>query len=180
LRSKETENRLGSIAIGRARGCDADVVAAMRVASHTERHPQDDPAENERFADACRAFFAIQLGARSPFLCAWIAWDVADHDRPIGSATLTLVPTLPRLGESGPLLDARVRNVYVVPSSRRRGVARALMLALLGHVAELGIRRLTLGSSRMGRPLYESLGFIAKSDEMLIELQRDSATTLEP
>jgi len=162
-----------AISIRRARAADATILAAMRVASYRERHPEEDAATIERFAATCEAFFASELGAERSFLRAWIAWGTSGHDRPLGTATLSVTPTLPRPGDRGPFLDARVRNVYVEPFARRLGVARALMLDLMSDVADHHIRRLTLGSSAMGRPLYESLGFVAKGDEMVLDLGTD-------
>jgi len=50
-------------------------------------------------------------------------------------------------------------NVYVEPAHRRRGLARALILALEAECAARGVAKLTLHASGMGRPLYESLGY---------------------
>ncbi|MFJ9823328.1 GNAT family N-acetyltransferase [Streptomyces sp. NPDC101160] len=44
------------------------------------------------------------------------------------------------------------------PAFRSRGVGRAVMLGSLTHLADLP---LTLTSSKLGRPLYESLGYVA-------------------
>jgi len=169
-----------AIVIRRAQEGDAEILASMRVASHLERHPHDDPAEVARFRESCLAFFTTELEASASFLTAWIAWDSASLDRAVGTATLTVLPTLPRFNENGPLLDARVRNVYVEPFARRLGVARALMLALVSDVADHGIRRLTLASSVMAEPLYQRLGFSFKADEMVLDLRRKtSALELE-
>jgi GNAT superfamily N-acetyltransferase len=53
-----------------------------------------------------------------------------------------------------------VSNVYTRPAYRRRGIARELMNQLIQHSRDLGIQRLVLWSSEMGRPLYADLGFI--------------------
>jgi GNAT superfamily N-acetyltransferase len=44
------------------------------------------------------------------------------------------------------------------PAFRSRGVGRAVMLGSLAHLVELPV---TLTASRLGKPLYESLGFTA-------------------
>ncbi len=51
---------------------------------------------------------------------------------------------------------AAVYWVTTMPNHRSRGVARALMVAILNHHAE---RPMTLSSSAAGKPLYDSLGF---------------------
>jgi GNAT superfamily N-acetyltransferase len=48
--------------------------------------------------------------------------------------------------------------VGTLPAFRSRGVGRAVMLGSLAHLADLPV---TLTASRLGRPLYESLGFTA-------------------
>lgn len=57
---------------------------------------------------------------------------------------------------------ADVTKLLIHPDFRRRGLARALMIALERHAAKLGRRLLTL-DTRTGdsaEPLYASLGFI--------------------
>ncbi|MFC0599044.1 GNAT family N-acetyltransferase [Streptomyces palmae] len=59
------------------------------------------------------------------------------------------------------IVDDGVGGHYWVgtsPAFRSRGVGRAVMLGSLAHLAELP---LTLTASKLGRPLYESLGYTA-------------------
>lgn len=67
--------------------------------------------------------------------------------------------------ELGP--EAIVLNVYVEPPWRRRGVADALMRAVLEGLATRGIRRIVLHASDEGRRLYERLGFVATNEMRL-------------
>ncbi len=55
--------------------------------------------------------------------------------------------------------DAGVFMVATVPELRRRGAARATLLAALRDARERGRATSTLQSSEMGRPLYEALGY---------------------
>jgi GNAT superfamily N-acetyltransferase len=71
------------------------------------------------------------------------------------------------LGSGGGETDGRVREVYVVPAYRRRGIARTLVGLALAEAKAAGVDRVTLGASAMGRALYASLGFVAKPDEMV-------------
>ncbi|WP_037968541.1 GNAT family N-acetyltransferase [Streptomyces sp. SS] len=57
------------------------------------------------------------------------------------------------------VVDDGVGSHYWVgtsPAFRSRGVGRAVMLGALAHVADLPV---TLTASKLGRPLYESLGY---------------------
>jgi GNAT superfamily N-acetyltransferase len=55
--------------------------------------------------------------------------------------------------------SAYVSNVYVVPAWRRRGIARALTQRTIGWAKDSGCMVVRLRTSKMGRPVYEGLGF---------------------
>ena len=100
---------------------------------------------------------------------AWVA--EASGDGVIGGAGVQLRPIMPRPPDRGDELElgpeAIVFNVYVAPAWRRRGVADALMRALLDDLRDRGIRRIVLHASAEGRRLYERLGFTATNEMRL-------------
>ena len=60
------------------------------------------------------------------------------------------------------IAEADMMNIAVHPDFRRKGVARGLILALIGELKKRGSRCLTLevrASNDPARALYESLGF---------------------
>jgi len=57
--------------------------------------------------------------------------------------------------------DCGVYTVETVTEWRRQGLAAALMRHMLADAWDRGARTATLQSTRMGRPLYEALGFTA-------------------
>ncbi len=59
-----------------------------------------------------------------------------------------------------PTVDpARIRAFYVAPAWARRGLARQLYAVCAHAAVAAGFRRLQLGATLSGVPLYESLGF---------------------
>jgi GNAT superfamily N-acetyltransferase len=56
--------------------------------------------------------------------------------------------------------DCGMYAVGTSPEWRRRGLARTLMEHVLADARRRGARTATLQSTRMGQPLYESLGFV--------------------
>lgn len=52
-----------------------------------------------------------------------------------------------------------VQSMVTDERARRRGLARAVLTALLDRFAELGVTRIDLHASTMGEPLYRSVGF---------------------
>lgn len=101
----------------------------------------------------------------------WLARSSSPSET-IGGAGAQLRNILPRPDpaaeaiELGP--EAIILNVYVVPPWRRRGVAEALVRAVLASLAQRKVRRIVLHASDDGRRLYERLGFVA-SNEMRLE-----------
>jgi GNAT superfamily N-acetyltransferase len=63
-------------------------------------------------------------------------------------------------------------NLYVEPACRRRGVARALLAAMIAWSRENGFANISLHASDAGRPLYEQLGF-KPTNEMRLELREE-------
>src|SRR5262249_34885417 len=52
-----------------------------------------------------------------------------------------------------------VSSVYTKPEFRGQGIGRQIMENLMSRARELGVTRLLLNASEMGRPLYRDLGF---------------------
>jgi GNAT superfamily N-acetyltransferase len=65
---------------------------------------------------------------------------------------------------------AMILNVYVEREHRRRGIARALMEAMIAWCRENEFAHVALHASDEGRPLYEQLGF-KPTTEMCLSLQ---------
>jgi GNAT superfamily N-acetyltransferase len=63
----------------------------------------------------------------------------------------------------------RVQSVYVEPSERHSGVARAIMERILAFARESNLISLSLHPSEPARRLYAALGFEA-ADEMTLKL----------
>lgn len=60
--------------------------------------------------------------------------------------------------------EAIAVNVYTEPEFRRRGLARALMEAVIAWSRDAGIESLVLHAAPDGKPLYEQLGFVQTNE----------------
>lgn len=133
---------------------DVDALAGLRWLMETERHPEIEPTvDREAYFAAARASIGgeIARGAHIAFIaeaggevvsCAILIW-------------WTMLPTLTDFHRS----RGYVSSVYTKPEFRRRSVARQLMTNLMERAREMGVSRLILWASEMGRPLYLDLGF---------------------
>lgn len=95
-------------------------------------------------------------------------WFLADDaGRIVGTCLATL-----STGRSNILKDtsAMLAGIYVEPPYRGRGIARTLTENAIEWCKERGCVRIRLNASAMGRPLYESLGFIQATEMMRLDL----------
>ena len=67
-----------------------------------------------------------------------------------------------------------ITNVYTVPEHRGKGLAKTLLKTLLDDAKSRGIKKIWLGASKLGRPLYEKLGFIQQESYMELTLENKS------
>jgi GNAT superfamily N-acetyltransferase len=76
-------------------------------------------------------------------------------------------------------LQAYALGMYVLPEFRRRGIARTLMTRVVECATEHGAPIVTLHASDEGRPLYDTLGFVA-SREMRLFTENAQPSAWEP
>ena len=143
---------------------DARVMAVHRVSMFRDMgRPMHEGAGDQLIA--ATVSYLLEAIPRGEYL-AWLAEDPAGTV--VGGAGVQLRRILPRLLDDGaglePGPEALIVNVYVERTWRRRGVAAAVMQALLGAVRARGIRRVVLHASPEGRSLYERLGFVASNE----------------
>ena len=86
------------------------------------------------------------------------AWLAEADGQAVACVVLIWWPTPPHF-ENLNRKRAFVSSVYTRPDYRRRGIGRTLMTMLMDASRGMGIQRLILWASDMGRPLYEELGF---------------------
>ena len=103
-----------------------------------------------------RPLLATRLGDGSYF-----GYIVEDHGKPIAGIGLMTIDWPP--GPAHPTQDRRgyVLNVFV---DRKQGIAKALMDRADRDFAERGVAYAMLHATRMGRPMYEQLGWSATSE----------------
>jgi GNAT superfamily N-acetyltransferase len=97
---------------------------------------------------------------------SWLA--ETDTGQVVGGGAVYIVPWL---GNPTDRLQKRafILNVYTDPDFRRRGIARAVVKAMLEWCRSQGFHSVRLMASDFGRPLYQSMGFLP-TREMKLEL----------
>ena len=88
----------------------------------------------------------------------------AGHGEVVAGAGIIISQLLPRPGAIEGGAQALIANVYCEPEHRRRGLARALMMAMLDWCKRARMAKVVLHASPDGRPLYESMGFVQTNE----------------
>jgi GNAT superfamily N-acetyltransferase len=103
--------------------------------------------------EAFVAYVHRELPAR-----AFFAYVAEADGAPIGSAAAFVHETVPmQLNPSRRV--GRIVNVFVEPAWRRRGVASAVVAAVMERLREEGVGAAALAATEDGAPVYERLGF---------------------
>lgn len=146
----------GRATIRKATLADLPVLLSFRRAMADEMDRADEVAVNRMIA------------ALGPYLRSaipegrWHSW-IAE---PGGCASVEIVEWVPGREDPTPR-RAWIHSLYVEPAFRRRGIGRQLTETITRWCHEQGFEWVYLHASEQGRPLYESLGFLASSEMRL-------------
>ena len=96
---------------------------------------------------------------------------IAEEDGKLLSTAAVIYYDLPPSFTNKIGVRGYVTNVYTAPEHRRKGLSKMLLTKLLDDARSRGIKKLWLGASKLGRPLYEKLGFIQQESYMELTLK---------
>ncbi|MBN1328000.1 MAG: GNAT family N-acetyltransferase [Candidatus Heimdallarchaeota archaeon] len=97
------------------------------------------------------------------------AWLAESNGEVIATSGLTINQKPPHFVNSTGK-EAYIMNMYTKPNWRKKGLGTALFEKLLEEVNKLGITKVVLHTTSMGKPLYEKFGFRSSDDEMVLYL----------
>ncbi len=138
--------------VRRAASADAVEVTRLRRLMFTAMGLDCDRVDWER---PCIAFFEHHLG--TPTVVAMVV-DAPDGAGLAASGVIEMSRQIP--SPRAPRgTNAYISTISTDPRWRRRGMAAAIMEALLEVAREAGIDNVDLHATAEGRPLYERLGF---------------------
>ncbi|WP_233149656.1 GNAT family N-acetyltransferase [Kineosporia sp. A_224] len=134
------------------RGDADDAVALGRLRLRAVQHGSTEVTpDGETFVAWFADWFRTRLGTHVPF--------VAEEDGTlVAVAWLALAERVP--GQTGrPRLFGDVQAVYVVPEARGRGMASAVVRALLADAAATGLEHVTVHANEAAAGVYRRAGF---------------------
>lgn len=111
------------------------------------------------------AFFQKNLAEESI-----IQWIVEEQNEIIATGAIVIYDFPPSYtNKSG--RKAYVTNMYTKNDYRGKGIATSLLTKLVDEAKSLGIAKMWLGASTLGRPVYKKFGFKETDEWMELELK---------
>ena len=92
-----------------------------------------------------------------------------DNGVAIGCASISYIEVMPTFSHPTGK-RAHLMNVYTKAEYRRKGIARKMVQMLIEDAKRKGVSEISLDATESGRPLYESFGFRASEECMVIEV----------
>ncbi len=139
-----------------------DELVEVRVRFALDVHPVSDSAEIKELEGRTREY--ILRGMRNG---SYIGFLGLLSGRTVGAASL-LIYELPPMPGTLDRRQGHVLNVFTVPDLRGMGIGRRMMETLILEARKRGLFRLFLNSTKMGEPLYRSLGFVQQEEQALV------------
>ena len=90
-----------------------------------------------------------------------------DGDVVAGCASMSFMRIMPTFSHPTGK-RAHLMNVYTRSEYRRQGIAREMVNMLIDETWKRGATEISLDATKMGRPLYESLGFTNSTECMVL------------
>ena len=90
-----------------------------------------------------------------------------DGDVVAGCASMSFMRIMPTFSHPTGR-RAHLMNVYTRSEYRRQGIAREMVNMLIDETWKRGATEISLDATKMGRPLYESLGFTNSTECMVL------------
>lgn len=90
-----------------------------------------------------------------------------DGDVVAGCASMSFMRIMPTFSHPTGKC-AHLMNVYTRSEYRRQGIARKMVNMLIDETWKRGATEISLDATKMGRPLYESLGFTNSTECMVL------------
>ncbi len=99
-----------------------------------------------------------------------IQWLVIEKNEIIATGAIVIYEFPPTYtNKSGK--QAYVTNMYTKNTHRGKGIATTLLTKLVEEAKNLGIKKMWLGASKLGRPVYKKFGFKETDEWMELELK---------
>lgn len=94
-----------------------------------------------------------------------------DGNMVVGCASISYIWIMPTFSHPTGK-RAHLMNVYTKAAYRRHGISQKMVEILIDEAKGKGVTEISLDATKMGRPLYETLGFVASSSGMVMELKK--------
>ncbi len=137
-----------------------EILVERRMAMRAEREESPCPVDLGDFRSKTREYFLCHIEDES-----FIAWLAVDGGEIIATSGMCIYDVPPTYGNPSGRI-AYLVNMYTVSEYRGQGIAAKLLELLVDEAKTRQCDRITLNTSKAGRPVYEKFGFVDVPGEM--------------
>jgi GNAT superfamily N-acetyltransferase len=140
---------------------DLEAYLPLRMAMLAEVGMLPPEPQRTQLWDANRRYFQESLPRET-----YLAWLAESQGKTVAIGGVLLF-TRPPTAENMTGLDGYVMNMYTLPEWRGQGIASRLMQLLIAEMRTRRLGRLWLHATPIGRPIYETYGFIPVNQQLV-------------
>ena len=116
--------------------------------------------KKKSFQKACEQYFSQYLPDNR-----FLSW-IAENNGIIVAASGLVFLQKPPSPENTSGKEAYIMNMFTLPKWRNKGIASKILVEILNFLEEEGITLISLHTTKIGRRVYEKIGFIPSDIEM--------------
>ncbi len=141
---------------------DIDELVKLRIELIREISEVDENYMS-KLTDAIREYFTAKMPENE-----FLGWVAEDEGKIIASSGLLFHEKPPIHGNlTG--REAYIMNMYTLPEWRNKGIATKLLKEIIKFIKETNVRRIRLHATEAGKKVYEKMGFVLVSSEMILD-----------
>lgn len=133
---------------------DLEVLVMFRVAILRELNILKDDAETEFMKPKFRNYIKNKIASKELF--CWLA----ESNGKIVGAGKAVIYDAPPQSRSCDGKEGYIFGIYTVPEMRGQGLGNLMMKHIITELKEKGYNYIWLRASKIGKPIYEKLGFV--------------------
>lgn len=140
---------------------DLDILLDTRIRTLRSIFEFDDTVNMDFCREQNKKYYLESLANESH-----IAYLVFYDKQIIGNGGICFYRTLPTMYDCRNGYCSTIVNLYVEPAYRRQGIGKKLLHILVAEAKKKGVSQINLDATDVGKPLYQSYGFVPALDIM--------------
>jgi ribosomal protein S18 acetylase RimI-like enzyme len=146
--------------VDKASVLDINGIIRLRVALLKEVHEIRSVEEENKIVNATKSYLETEIANNN-----FVSYIAKSNEEVVSVSGVSFFKRPPYL-DNLEGIEAYILNMYTLPNHRNQGLARQLLEECIKECKKRNVKRIWLHASKDGEPLYKSMGFEFKGNEM--------------